>query len=210
MPAFYLHTSKSLHKFNTQLLETTDNRYYISPVSGAFRPDNQTEKGKNMNKYKFVAAAVAIFTTFAVFADESSVMAGFWFNTPRKARSSQVEGVAFGLPVFDGNDLEGAGLSLIGSRFREVEGFQGTLIGFTRTGELSGLQLSFANLVDGNAGDEGVQIGIYNQSRRGGIQIGLVNNCQNNAKVQVGLININKNGLFPVMIFVNFDRDMFD
>ncbi len=163
-----------------------------------------------MNKYRFFAAVVALFTTFAVFADESSVLAGFWFNTPKKVKSSQVEGVAVGLPVFDGNDLEGAGLSLIGSRFREVEGFQGSLLGFTKAGKLSGLQLSFANLVDGNALDEGVQIGVYNQSRRGGIQIGLVNNCRNNALVQVGLVNINKNGLFPVMIFVNFDRDLFD
>ena len=163
-----------------------------------------------MKKMRFFAAIIAIFTTFAVCADEKDAMVGFWFNTPKKAKSCDVGGIAGGLPIYDGDELEGVGLSIFGSRFRDVEGFQGTLIGFTQTKLLTGLQLSFANLVDGTARDGGVQIGAYNQSRRGGIQIGLVNNCQDNAIVQVGLVNINKNGLFPVMFLVNFDRDLFD
>ena len=163
-----------------------------------------------MNKSKYIAVIFAVFAAFAVFADEGNVMAGFWFDSPRSVKNRNVEGLAVGLPIYDGGEVEGATLSLFGSSLRDVEGFQGTLLGFTKTKLLSGLQLSFANFVDSSARDEGVQIGVYNQSRRGGIQIGLVNNCRDNAPVQVGLVNINKNGLFPVMLFVNFDRDIFD
>ena len=176
-----------------------------------FRRRMQTRKGSfNMKKSRLFAVVFAVFAIFTVCADESNVMAGFWFDSPRSVKGRSVEGLAIGLPVYDGNEVEGATLSLIGSRLREVDGFQGTLIGFTKTKLLSGAQLSFANFVDSNARDEGVQIGLYNQSRRGGIQVGLINNCQDNASVQVGLVNVNKNGLFPVMLFVNFDRDIFD
>ena len=70
-----------------------------------------------------------------------------------------------------------------------------------------GCQLAAVNFA--NEVDKAVQVGAYNQSAKDGIQVGFVNNCKNNAKVQVGLVNINKNGLFPVMIFVNFSKDLF-
>ena len=163
-----------------------------------------------MKKSKFWIILYAVFTIFTVYADDNSVMAGFWFNSPKSVKSSNVEGVAFGLPVYDGNDVEGAALSIFGSRLDETEGLQGTLLGFTKTKRLSGLQISFANFVDSSAEDTGVQLGFFNQSRRGGFQVGFINQCKDNATIQIGLVNINKNGFFPVMIFVNFDKDLFD
>ena len=70
--------------------------------------------------------------------------------------------------------------------------------------------LAFVNMHKGQHGDFALQWGFYNQSAENGVQIGVLNNGQNNATFQLGLININKNGLLPVMIFVNFGKDLFD
>ena len=56
----------------------------------------------------------------------------------------------------------------------------------------------------------GAQVGLVNQSAKGGVQFGLINNCNDNAQFQCGLININKNGWLPFMIFVNFGSAVFE
>lgn len=75
---------------------------------------------------------------------------------------------------------------------------------------MRGVQLGLANLITQREDGFSVQIGTCSQCRRKGIQIGLINNGLDNTTFQPGLININKNGILPVMIFVNFASDLFD
>jgi hypothetical protein len=112
--------------------------------------------------------------------------------------------------VISCNDLEGASLALCGNKGKEVSGLQFALFGFNYAKSLYGAQLAFVNIQKGQHDDAALQIGAYNQAAKNGIQIGFINNGQNNATFQLGLININKNGLLPVMIFVNFGKDLFD
>ena len=160
-----------------------------------------------MKTFKLFAVIFAVFAGTLLWADD--VMAGFWFNNPSKVKRSDVD-VAIGLPVFDGRELDGAALALCGSKFKKADGFQGTLIGFNSADTLEGIQLSFVNFINRSVSDWAVQLGFFNHSAKNGVQIGFINNCQNNAPFQFGLVNINKKGLLPFMIFVNFGKDLFD
>ncbi len=134
---------------------------------------------------------------------------GFWMDAPKGNSSKSIKGVSFGLPISKIKNSEGAQISIFCSiTTNDAEGFQGAF-GMTKADEFEkGCQLAAVNFA--NEVEKAAQVGAYNQSEKGGIQVGFVNNCKNNAKVQVGLVNINKNGLFPVMIFVNFSKDLFD
>ena len=131
---------------------------------------------------------------------------GVWFNSSR----SNIDGVGLGVPVIGNRKTEGASLALCGNKVHNMEGFQLALLGFNYADRLEGVQLSFINMLNRQCGDFALQLGFYNQSAENGIQIGFLNNAKDNASFQLGLININKNGLLPVMIFVNFDKDFFD
>lgn len=140
-------------------------------------------------------------------ASQVTLQVGFWFDVPQSISQSTVNGGAsFGLPVSAGWRVKGAELSLLASASQEIDGFQYALLGYNSTRTLYGCQLSFLNFVKDGIPATGVQIGLYNQSRSGGWQFGLVNNCWNNARFQLGLVNINTNGWLPVMILVNFAR----
>ena len=129
---------------------------------------------------------------------------GVWFNSS----VSNIEGLALGVPVIGNNSTEGASLAICGNHTGKMEGLQFAFIGFNYARALEGVQLAFVNLHDGQSGDLALQWGFFNQSGKGGIQIGFLNNGKNNALFQLGLININKNGWLPVMIFVNFAGDL--
>ena len=62
------------------------------------------------------------------------------------------------------------------------------------------------NMAEKNA-EDGVQVSLFNVSNRGGIQIGLANNCSDNAEFQLGLFNYNRNGWLPFMVFFNMAGD---
>ncbi len=143
-------------------------------------------------------------------ADDDGVVVTFWFDAPKSAVNKNVDGLKLGIPLGVGKaDVDGAELSLFYSQARRMRGFQYAWIGLNNSERLTGAQLAFLNFIGTEAVKTGVQVGFYNQSKKDGIQIGFVNNGQNNATFQFGLININQNGLFPVMIFVNFAKDFF-
>lgn len=145
---------------------------------------------------------------FSVFADEGFAY-GFWFESPKDVKTKSVDGIALGIPVISFRNLSGASLAICGNDTKKTSGFEFAFLGFNRAESLEGVQLAFVNLQDGQHGDFSFQMGAYNQAGKNGIQLGFINNGKDNATFQFGLININKNGLLPVMIFVNFGKDLF-
>ena len=161
-----------------------------------------------MKKLLLFLSAVCFFAS-ALRAEEAFA-AGFWFDVPVGTASASVGGVGLGIPVISNRNTSGLSLALCGNHTRNrMEGFQFALIGFNYAGSLEGVQLAFVNIQDGQHGKFTFQWGFYNQAAKNGIQVGFLNNGQNNATFQLGLLNINKNGLLPFMIFVNFGRDLF-
>lgn len=160
-----------------------------------------------MKKWMIVLLAAVL--ALPMMADES-VAVGFWKDCPNRIGSTDVDGLGVGLPVIYNRDMEGASLALCGNISRKVSGFQGVWIGVNMADSLYGLQLGMVNIQKGQHDDAAVQWGFYNQAGKNGVQIGFINNGENNATFQLGLVNINKNGLLPVMIFVNFGSDLFD
>ncbi len=160
-----------------------------------------------MKKMKlFATALLSVFALQSVMADADC---GFWFDVPDEITYSSIEGVRFGLPLAVSNGkVEGAELALCYSGSRDVEGLKFTLFGINRSRTLEGAELAFVNIVDGEL--SGLQWGFFNHSGEDGIQIGFINNCDDDAIFQLGLLNINKNGWLPAMIFINFGSELFD
>ncbi|MBR2426689.1 MAG: hypothetical protein IKB16_08105 [Lentisphaeria bacterium] len=156
---------------------------------------------------KVLIVFAAVLTSISLCAE--NVNLGFWKDAPKGNGSKNIEGVAFGLPVSAIKSCEGAQISLFGNLAKEAQGVQATFIVNHAKKFDGGLQFGAINLSD-NLDDISIQWGTFNHSGKDGIQLGFVNNCSNNAKFQLGFININKNGFFPVMIFVNFGKDLFD
>ncbi len=159
-----------------------------------------------MMKKLLVAVAACGLMAMATAADKH-FQVGFWFNAPAEIASSTIDGgVSLGIPVSAGYRVRGAELSLIGSASEQMNGFQYAWLGFNSAKTLTGCQLAFVNFVNDDMTQNGFQVGFYNQSAAGGWQFGFINNNRNNAKFQLGLVNINTNGWLPVMVFVNFAK----
>ena len=155
-------------------------------------------------KFTFVLAGLLglIFAAQAV-----PVGVGFWYHAPARIQKQKVTAVAFGIPVYNGYSVKGASLSIIGNHSRYVNGFQFPLYGYNVADNIIGAQLGFVNIINNPVKRKpAFQIGFYNQSPGRVFQFGWVNNGQDNAKLQIGLININKNGWLPFMVFFNFGR----
>lgn len=131
---------------------------------------------------------------------------GVWFDSTEQ----NIEGIGLGVPVIGNKNTEGASLALCGNNVQKMNGLQFSLLGFNYARSLEGVQISFINMLLKQHGEFALQWGFYNQSAENGVQIGFLNNAQNNASFQLGFININKNGLLPIMIFINFGKDLFD
>lgn len=159
---------------------------------------------------KIYAVMILFLAVMSVFAAEKGVTAGFWYNCPQKSSRTDINGLGLGVPIMANKDMNGVSVALLGNHSGKVNGFQWALIGFNYAETLYGTQLALANIAKGNSNDCVVQIGAYNKSAENGIQIGLVNDADNNAKFQLGLLNFNKNGLLPFMVFINFSNDLFD
>ncbi len=157
-----------------------------------------------MQKF-MIAILVFISGTVSLIAGEAAA-AGIWFDST----ASNVEGIGFGIPVIGTETTEGASLALCGNHTEKMDGLQFALFGFNFSESLEGAQVAFVNIQEEQHGDFALQWGFYNQAGENGIQIGFLNNASNNASFQLGLLNINKNGLLPVMLFINFGSDIFD
>ena len=156
-----------------------------------------------------LAVALISASIFNLMADDGAGF-GVWFNVPKNISAKNIDGIGLGLPVIANNTTEGASLALCGNNVQKMDGFQFALFGFNYARSLEGAQLAFINMCRAQHGEFALQWGFFNQSGENGIQIGVLNHGKNNATFQLGLININKNGLLPVMIFVNFGRNLFD
>ena len=114
---------------------------------------------------------------------------------------------------FKGGIFLGAGIvSMVDYKFRGV-GFnmvnlqdgdsKGALIGVGNlTNEFSGFKMGILNYSRGSAGFE---FGVFNYSNEPFIQVGLINIASKIDGVQIGLLNFAKDGILPVMPFVNFN-----
>ena len=157
-----------------------------------------------MKSLKLLAAACIMFAAGTLMASGDADY-GMFKNVPNGIETKSVLGVRFGLPcAISSGIVEGAELSLCYSATRDVYGFKYALIGATNGEKVEGAAISFVNIARKEM--DGVQIGIYNKSAKNGIQIGLVNVCDNNAKFQFGLLNFNPRGWLTVAPFVNFAR----
>lgn len=157
----------------------------------------------------FIACVLGLACMLQLAADDGFGL-GVWFDVPSRIGGKAIEGVGLGLPVIANRETEGASLALCGNNVQAMEGLQLALFGFNYARSLEGVQLGFVNMLRAQSGDYALQLGFFNQSGENGVQLGFFNQAQNNATLQLGLININKNGLLPIMIFVNFGRDLFD
>ena len=133
---------------------------------------------------------------------------GVWTDVPAGIENKSITGARFGLPCSISNgSVNGGEFSIVYSGTRYMEGIKFTLLGVNNAEKLNGGALALVNLTQQL---NGAQVGLVNQSAKGGVQFGLINNCNDNAQFQCGLININKNGWLPFMIFVNFGSAVFE
>ena len=99
---------------------------------------------------------------------------------------------------------EGYGINSawIYARSDKFYGVQGAIVDIN-DGHFGGAQFGIVNFAHGTL--IGAQFGIYNQVEDlHGVQLGFVNNARHISKgLQVGIVNIAKNGWFPVMVLVN-------
>ena len=95
--------------------------------------------------------------------------------------------------------LEGALVSINRS---EMKGIHGGLVSWNK-GEMVGLHSGFVTIDEGDV--TGVEWGFvnYNKGHLTGVQLGFVNYVNNIKGLQIGLLNIAKNGYLPAMIFIN-------
>ena len=124
--------------------------------------------------------------------------------------SGSVEGEMRGLQL--GAQLHaGSGVGLQLGLMNSVTKFRGVQIGamLTQVEDLKGLQIGFINSLQPDVqlheGDgAGVQAGVINSVKKfRGVQIGAIVNMADELKgLQIGLININKNGFLPIFPLV--------
>jgi len=80
---------------------------------------------------------------------------------------------------------------------------KGVLIGpYNMTNEFTGLKVGIINYSKTSSSYE---FGVINNSKKVFLQLGLLNFAEEVDGIQIGLINFAKNGILPVMPFVNFN-----
>lgn len=121
----------------------------------------------------------------------------FIYNDARKVRGIKSAWIYNTADVVYG--LQG---SLVSVNRRDMKGITGGLVSVTE-GEMVGLQTGFVTIAKGDV--TGVQYGLvnYTPGHLTGVQLGFVNYVENIKGLQIGLLNIAKNGYLPAMIFVN-------
>ena len=99
-----------------------------------------------------------------------------------------------------GGHLRGAQLGAVNTA-GSLEGAQLGLVNHTRDGAL-GASLALVNISEGHT--MGAEIGLVNYAGSvEGLQLGFVNVTEHLHGVQVGLVNVARNGFLPVFIIVN-------
>ena len=121
-------------------------------------------------------------------------------------KNENVHGLGLGIvPFGDKTHVIGASIG-----FADItKNVRGAQLGFYSNGDLiEGAQGGFVNF---NKNVEGGQSALYNQTDElCGLQLGLVNRCKGKGKrfgLQIGLVNIMKNGFLPIFPFFNFSKN---
>ena len=140
--------------------------------------------------------------------------------SPYNREKTEVRGLKLGLPMSAGQGMvHGEEISLFCSDTATISGFQGSLIGVNITKKLSGAQVALvANMLRDQG--EGAQVGILSFAAKGikgvqsglfcyskkteGLQLGIVNNADDIADFQVGILNYNKHAWVPLLPGINF------
>ncbi len=131
------------------------------------------------------------------------MLAGFWFNAPTSIETANVSGLKLGLPISSGKG------KVVGFEWGfccttdNVNGFQWAMLAPSISNQLYGVQMSLVNIIEKDL--VGAQIGIVNVGKKSGWQFGIVNHADN-IDFQLGLVNFNKNGRFPFMVGVNWNK----
>jgi hypothetical protein len=138
--------------------------------------------------------------TFAANADDVSW--SWWCDSDNKNRSVDL---SFGLGSKCAS-VECLELSLIYSASPEVEGMQWAFMGINNSKMTGILQLApWFN----NGGTPCVQLGFLNIAKKSVFTMGFIS-IADSSKVQLGLLNFNKNGFLPVFPFINLDKSLFE
>ncbi len=127
--------------------------------------------------------------------NKNSVINGISISTYGDARLCN--GLQAGL-MLNESDMNGMQMALIGNQAQNVNGWQLGIV--NRSKDITGLQTGIFNYIT-NRSKDAFQLGIANMTEKsGGIQFGLVNHTMEDC-IQIGLINISRNGFVP---FINW------
>lgn len=140
--------------------------------------------------------------------------------SPYNKEKTEVRGLKLGLPMSAGQGMvHGAEISLACSDTASISGFQGSLIGVNITKKLSGAQgalianmlreygegVQFGILSFATKSIKGTQFGLFCYSKKTkGLQLGVVNDAEDLADFQVGILNYNKHAWIPLLPLINF------
>lgn len=155
-----------------------------------------------------VCFALLALVTSPASAQEKPVSAGV-FTPIQVAKENESIG-AFRFSLFYGSnqDLKGFDWTLIGlARLKgDLTGGQLATVNWVEGSKITGAQLSVVNLAF-ESSVTGVQWGAFNRAKTvTGLQLGIVNWAdQLDHGLQIGLVNIAKNGFLPVFVITNFN-----
>jgi len=140
--------------------------------------------------------------------------------SPYNREKTEVRGLKLGLPMSAGQGMvHGAEISFFCSDTANISGFQGALTGINITKKLNGMQGALvANMLREQG--EGMQLGILSFSAKSikgiqfglfcyskkteGLQLGMVNDAEDLADFQIGILNYNKHAWVPLLPLINF------
>jgi len=118
--------------------------------------------------------------------------------------SAHVYGIDISALFSANNYTKGLQFSVIGTQARDLDGLQVSIVNFVKE-KLYGLQFGGVNHVKEKL--YGLQVGGVNYVKKAiGLQFGLFNYTEDSQGIlQVGVLNINKNGWLPYSLILNFD-----
>ena len=140
---------------------------------------------------------------FSILFGELASMRGLDLGLVSLSKSAQLEGVAF---VFGGTWItgssEGAAISMINIHEGSARGLMAGMVNIVDSLE-EGVNFGMINFTRGTSMVDLSAVGI---SQRSQVQIGMVNVTKHIETVQIGLLNVAENGIFPVFPIFNVPK----
>ena len=157
-------------------------------------------------KPTLLAAAATLLVSGSALADDKPV--NFTLFNPVQIFDDQtsIKGFRFNVLYGYNRNLTGVDLGIIVNRLDgDLTGGQLGIVNWTETGKVTGGQIGTVNIHTANV--VGAQVGAFNYAKEvTGLQWGVVNYAERlNNGLQIGIVNIAKNGFLPVFVIVNFN-----